>query len=196
MERYDVAVLGGGLLGCFMARELRRHPLKVALVEAREDVCTGISRANTAIVYTGCDTKPGTLKTRLCVAACKGFGDLCRELGVPFARRGSLMVSYGPNADQTLQRKMIQGMENGVEGLKLMSGRAALEWEPGLAPGVSSALYAPDTGVTDPWELCYAAWENALANGVTPWLNAPVTDLLPEHGGWRVVTLRDRKSVV
>lgn len=190
MERYDVAVLGGGLLGCFMARELRRHPLKVALVEAREDVCTGISRANTAIVYTGCDTKPGTLKTRLCVAACKGFGDLCRELGVPFARRGSLMVSYGPNADQTLQRKMIQGMENGVEGLKLMSGRAALEWEPGLAPGVSSALYAPDTGVTDPWELCYAAWENALANGVTPWLNAPVTDLLPEHGGWRVVTLR------
>ena len=154
MERYDVAVLGGGLLGCFMARELRRHPLKVALVEAREDVCTGISRANTAIVYTGCDTKPGTLKTRLCVSACKGFGDLCRELGVPFARRGSLMVSYGPNADQTLQRKMLPGMENGVEGLKLMSGRAALEWEPGLAPGVSSALYAPGTAVADPWELC------------------------------------------
>ena len=190
MERYDVAVLGGGLLGCFMARELRRYPLKVALVEAREDVCTGISRANTAIVYTGCDTKPGTLKTRLCVEANRGFDALCRELGVPFSRKGSLMVSYGPRADRVLQDKLLQGMENGVEGLRLLSGREAEEWERGLAPGVSSALYAPGTGVSDPWGLCYAAWENALANGVAPWLGAPVTDLLPEHGGWRVVTLR------
>ena len=190
MERYDVAVLGGGLLGCFMARELRRYPLKVVLAEAREDVCTGISRANTAIVYTGCDTRPGTLKTRLCVEANRGFDTLCRELGVPFSRKGSLMVSYGPRADRVLQNKLLQGMENGVEGLRLLSGREAEEWERGLAPGVSSALYAPGTGVADPWGLCYAAWENALANGVTPWLGAPVTDLLPEHGGWRVVTLR------
>src|SRR5699024_8502217 len=106
MERYDVAVLGGGLLGCFMARELRRYPLKVVLAEAREDVCTGISRANTAIVYTGCDTRPGTLKTRLCVEANRGFDTLCRELGVPFSRRGSLMVSYGPRADRVLQNKL------------------------------------------------------------------------------------------
>lgn len=81
MERYDVAVLGGGLLGCFMARELLRYPLRVALVEGREDVCTGISRANTAIVYTGCDTKPGTLKTMLCVEANKGFEGLSPAAG-------------------------------------------------------------------------------------------------------------------
>lgn len=190
MERYDVVVLGGGLLGCFMARELRRYPLKVALVEAREDVCTGISRANTAIVYSGCDTMPGTLKTRLCVEACRTFEELCRELGVPFARRGSLMVSYGPRADRMLRNKLVQGLENGVEGLKLLSGKETREREPGLAPGVSSALYAPGTGVADPWGLCYAAWENALANGCASWLNAPVKDLLPEHGGWRVVTFR------
>lgn len=190
MERYDVAVLGGGLLGCFMARELRRYPLHVALVEAREDVCTGISRANTAVVYTGCDTRPGTLKTRLCVEACKGFDTLCRELGVPFSRKGSLMVSYGPRADRVLQNKLLQGMENGVEGLRLLSGREAEERERGLAPGVSSALYAPGTGVADPWGLCYAAWESAQANGVAPWLGAPVTDLLPQQGGWRVVTRR------
>ena len=190
MERYDVAVLGGGLLGCFMARELLRYPLRVALVEGREDVCTGISRANTAIVYTGCDTKPGTLKTMLCVEANKGFEGLCRQLGVPFARRGSLMVSYGPSADQKLRKKLEQGMENGVEGLRLLSGREAETWEPGLAPGISSALYAPGTGVTDPWGLCCAAWENALDNGCAPWLNASVVDLLPEEGGWRVVALR------
>ena len=69
MERFDAAIIGSGLLGCFAARELSRWKLNIVLIEAREDVCTGISRANTAVVYPGYDHKPGTLKAELCVRA-------------------------------------------------------------------------------------------------------------------------------
>ena len=104
-ECFDAVVLGGGLLGCFAARHLTSYKLRCALVEAREDVCTGISRSNSAIVYTGCDNKSGTLKARLCVQANRTFEALCAQLGVPFVRRGSLLVSYGPRGDQVVRRK-------------------------------------------------------------------------------------------
>ncbi|NLA87835.1 MAG: FAD-dependent oxidoreductase, partial [Clostridiales bacterium] len=120
MERYDVIVIGGGLLGCFTLRALTRYRLKTALLEAREDVCTGISRANTAIIYSGCDTKPGSLKSAMCVRAAQSFGELCRELGVRNSPCGSLMISFGPSGDKTLREKMAQGLENGVRGLKLL----------------------------------------------------------------------------
>ena len=181
---FDAVVLGGGLLGCFAARHLSAYRLRCALVEAREDVCTGISRGNSAIVYTGCDNKPGTLKARLCVQANRSFDTLCRQLGVPFVRRGSLLVSYGPRGDEVVRRKYSQGRESGVEGLELLTGAQAAALEPGLAPGITSALLASGTGVTDPWALCFAAYENARANGCRVYRNAPVTALGREGKDW------------
>ena len=90
MRDFDVVVIGGGLLGCFAARNLCRYQLHIALLEAREDVCTGVSRANTAIVYPGYDHKPGTLKAEMTVRANARFAELCAELDVPFSRCGSL----------------------------------------------------------------------------------------------------------
>lgn len=184
--RFDALVLGGGLMGCFAARHLASYRLRCALVEAREDVCTGISRGNSAIVYTGCDNKPDTLKARLCVRANQDFEKLCTQLGVPFVRRGSLLLSYGPRGDQVVRRKYIQGRENGVEGLEILSGAQAAALEPSLAPGLSSALLAPGTGVTDPWALCFAAYENARANGCQVYLKAPVTAIRREGNDWLV----------
>ena len=184
--RFDAVVLGGGLLGCFAARHLTSYHLRCALVEAREDVCTGVSRGNSAIVYTGCDNKPGTLKARLCARANRDFGDLCAQLGVPFQRRGSLLVSYGPRGDEVVRRKYRQGQETGVEGLAILPGAQAQALEPGLAPGISCALLAPGTGVTDPWALCFAAYENAVANGCRVYLNAPVTALARAGSDWLV----------
>ena len=83
-RRYDIVVIGAGLLGCFAARNLRRWKVSVALIEASEDVCTGISRANTAIIYSGYDHKPGTLKAKMTVQANARMDQLCRELDVPF----------------------------------------------------------------------------------------------------------------
>lgn len=165
MEHTDVAVIGGGLLGCFTARALTAYDLRVTVFEEREDVCTGISRANTGIIYTGYDTKPGTLKTRMCTAANRDFDRLCRELDVPFSRCGSLMAAFGPRAETVLKRKLSQGRANGVPGLALLEPEAVYALEPRLAPGVRLGLYAPGTGTVDPWELGIAAFENARDNG-------------------------------
>ena len=191
MRTYDAAVIGGGLLGCFAARNLRRWELSVALFEAREDVCTGISRANTAIVYSGCDHKPGTLKAEMTVRANAGFDRLCRELDVPFSRCGSLMVSLGEKGNRVLQRKYEQGQANGVPGLGLLSGVQARELEPGLTEKVSMALYAPGTGTVNPWALGIAAGENAAANGAEFFFNAKVMNIRPADGGYILETERE-----
>ena len=157
--------MGAGLLGCFAARALTQYELRILVLEQREDVCTGISKANTGIVYSGCDTKPSTLKTRLCVQANAGFDALCRDLGVPFDRCGSLMVSCGPRAEAIVRKKFEQGKENGVPGLALLTAEQVLEEEPNLSHTVTGGLYVPGTGTVNPWELGIAAFENAQKNG-------------------------------
>lgn len=194
MRDFDVVVIGGGLLGCFAARNLCRRKLHIALLEAREDVCTGISRANTAIVYPGYDHKPGTLKAEMTVRANARFGALCSELDVPFSRCGSLMVSFGEKADAVLKKKYEAGLTMGVPGLRLLSGAQAREREPSLAPGVTSALYAPTAGTVNLWELGLAACENAAANGAELFLNTRVLGLQKIAEGYRVETEQEAFS--
>ena len=187
MKHYDVIVIGGGLLGCFALRALTRYNIKAALFERREDFCTGISRANTAVVYSGYDTKPGTLRARLCVRAALDFDKLCRELGVRYARCGSLMASFGPRGDAVLAQKYEQGLANGVPRLRLLDGREALRLEPALSPGLTRALYVPDTGTVNPWELCIAAAENAAHNGAALHMRTEVSGISQTAGGYLVV---------
>ena len=192
MERYDAIVIGGGLLGCFAARNLARFDLRVALLEAREDLCTGISRANTAIVYSGCDTKPGTLKTSMCVRAAQGFLRLCGELGVRYSPCGSIMVSFGERGARILRNKLHLGTENGVRGMKLLTREEIFGIEPNIADGAHSGLYVPGTGTVMPWELCLAAAENAAANGVDIYMNTEVTRIDGAEPGSRDSEFRFR----
>ena len=194
MKNVDVVVIGGGLLGCFAARNLCRRKLHIAVLEAREDVCTGISRANTEIVYPGYDHKPGTLKAEMTVRANAGFDALCRELDVPFSRCGSLMVSYGEKADTVLKKKYENGLSMGVPGLRLLSGEEARKMEPVLAEGVTSALYAPTAGTVNPWALGIAACENATANGAELCLNTRVLGIRKTAEGYRIETDRETFS--
>ena len=186
MEKYDVLVIGSGLPGCFTARELARYKLNIGVAEAREDVCTGISRANTAIVYSGYDTAPGTLKTEMCLRANEGFDSLCRELGVGFSRCGSLMISLGERAEAVLRDKYAQGLTNSVPGLQLLSRREVLALEPGLTDKVTMGLLSPTTGTVNPWELGIAAYENAKKNGVSFHFGEKVTAITPVAGGYEV----------
>lgn len=190
MDHTDVAVIGGGLLGCFTARALTAYQLRVTVLEAREDVCTGISRANTGIVYTGCDTKPGTLKTRLCVRANRDFDRLCQELDVPFSRCGSLMAAFGPRGAAVLEKKLRQGRTNGVPGLALLGPEEVYAREPHLAPGVRLGLYAPGTGTVIPWELGAAAFESARSNGAVFRFSEEVLRMERTSSGYRLDTSR------
>ena len=188
MERQDVLIIGAGVLGCFAARALSAYDLRVTVLEAREDVSTGITRANTGILYAGYDTKPGTLKSALTVKASIAAEQLCRELEVPFVRRGSLMIACGPRAEGVLQKKYADGLANGVPGLKMLSGSEVRALEPNLTEAVTAGLYAPLTAAADPWALCIAAYENARANGAEFRFGEKAEAISRTDGGFLVET--------
>ncbi|MBQ6455708.1 MAG: NAD(P)/FAD-dependent oxidoreductase [Mogibacterium sp.] len=188
MIRTDVLIIGAGLLGCFTARNLTRYDADVIVLEKESDVCWGISKANTGIIYSGYNNKPGSEKQKLCVQANDAFDQLCGELEVPFRRPGSLMVSYGPSGDAVIERKFRDGLNGGVSGLKFLSGKEAAAMEPALAAGITSALYSSGTGTVDPWDLCIAAYENARDNGAHFVFGCRVTEIRRESGGFAVMT--------
>jgi L-2-hydroxyglutarate oxidase LhgO len=172
---FDVAVIGAGLLGCFAAWHLARAGMRTLVIERNGDVATGISKANTSIVYSGADIKPGTLKARLCVEGNDGFARLCAGLNVRFLRQGSLMLAFGPVGLQVLQDKLAQGRKNHVRGLELLGPDEAWDMEPHVSASIAGALWAPSTGTVNPWELCLAAAEAAAENGAVFWFESDVT---------------------
>ena len=188
MKYIDAVVIGGGILGCMTARNLRRWKIFTALLEKEADVCTGITRANSAICYAGYDNKPGSLKAELTVRGNANMESLCAELEVPFTRCGSLLVTYEEKAVSKLERKLRNGIQSGIPGLKLLSGAEAEAMEPMLKKGVAGALYAPSTGTVNPWQLGIAACENAAENGAEVLLNTEVLNIRSCDGGYLVET--------
>ena len=186
MKQYDAVVVGGGILGCMTARNLRRWNISVLLLEKEDDVCKGITRANSAIVYAGYDNKPGSLKAEMTVRGNANMDALCAELEVPFSRCGSLLVTYDQPSVARLERKLKNGRKNGVPGLQLLRGKVAEVMEPMLRQGVVAALYAPSTGTVNPWQLGIAAYENALQNGAQAKLNTEVTGIIRTETGYLV----------
>ena len=191
MKQYDAIVIGGGILGCMTARNLRRWHISTLLLEKEEDICTGITRANSAIVYAGYDNKPGSLKAELTVRGNANMGTLCEELEVPFSRCGSLLVTYDRDSRSKLERKLSNGIQNGVPGLQLLTGPEAEDMEPMLRKGVEAALHAPSTGTVNPWQLGIAACENAVHNGAQTLLNTEVLGIRPEKRGYVIETGQD-----
>ena len=191
MKQYDAVVIGGGILGCFVARNLRRWNISVLLLEKEDDVCKGITRANSAIVYPGYDNKPGSLKAELTVRGNANMDALCEELEVPFSRCGSLLVTYDPEAIPKLERKLKNGIRNSVPGVRLLSGSEAEAMEPLLAKGVAAAVYAPTTGTVNPWQLGIAACENAVSNGAEVLCGTEILAIRQEDGGYVVETNKD-----
>lgn len=191
MKQFDAIVIGGGILGCFTARNLRRWNISTLLLEKEEDVCTGITRANSAIIYAGYDNKPGSLKAQMTVQGNADMERLCQELEVPFSRCGSLLVTYEEDAVPRLKKKLECGERSGVPGLRLLTGPEAEAMEPMLKPGVAAALYAPSTGTVNPWQLGIAAYENALKNGAQALLNTEVHGIRKENSGYVVETGED-----
>ena len=187
-SRYDVLVIGAGILGCFAARSLSRYDLNIAVLEKREDVCTGITRANTGIIYQGYDQHPGSLKAEMCRRASIGFPALCRELDVRYRKTGLMMLSYGPRGDRVLEKKLANAVKGGIEGVGIIGKDEIAALEPALAPGAERALYASRTYTVDPWELGIAAFENARANGVSFFFNEEVKAIRRDSEGFIVET--------
>lgn len=173
--RYDVAIVGGGVVGCAVARELSRYELRAVLLEATEDVAMGSSKANSAIVHAGYDCKPGSLMARLNVRGNALFTRWCEELEVPLSRCGSLVIGFDEADRAQIEELYAQGVKNGVPDMQIVDGNRARELEPSLSDQVTCALYAPTGGITCPYELTIACSENARRNGVELRTNTPVS---------------------
>ncbi len=177
---YDVIVIGAGVVGSMVARALSRYSLDVLLVDKASDVGEGTTKANTAIVHAGYDTKPGTNKARLNLAGNAMFDRVCADLDVEFDRCGTYVVGLAPEDLPTLRDLQERGQQNGVPGLEIISAEEMRRREPSVAPGTVGALYAPTGGIVDPFGLCIGAAEHAVLNGVTLRLETRVTGLLRE----------------
>ena len=164
-DQYDVLIIGAGVTGCAIARELSHTGLKIALSDACDDVAMGASRANSAIVHAGYDCVPGTLMAKLNVRGNEMFDDMCERLNVPLLRVGSFVIAFGEEDEKELNNLLERGRANGVPGLEIISGERAREMEPKLSDDVTAALWAPTAGITCPYELTIAMSENARANG-------------------------------
>ena len=183
---YDVTVIGAGVIGALTARELSKYNLKVALVEASNDVAMGASKANSGIVHAGFDAKPGTLKAQLNVKGCAMMSGVCADLSVPYKKNGSLVVAFSEEEMQTINELYERGVANGVPELSVLSKEELKAMEPNLADDVFGALDAESAGIVCPYELTIAATENAVVNGVEFKRNFAVNEITFTDGVFTV----------
>ena len=184
--KYDVTVIGAGVVGSLIARALSRYELKLCLVDKDSDVSMGASKANSGIVHAGYAAKPGTLKALLNVKGNEMMDTVASELGVPFKRIGSLVVGFGDDDLPALEKLLNDGKANGVPGLKVLDRTEIAAIEPNLSEKASHALYAPTAGIICPYELTIAAAENAVSNGAEIRLGSPVTSIEKIEDGFSV----------
>ena len=187
----DVVVIGAGVVGCAVARELTRYNLNVRVLEAGSDVAEGASKANSAIVHAGFDAKPGTNKAKFNVWGNRIFEDLCRELKVPFRRNGSLVLAFGPEEEKALDELKAKAALNGVP-VEIIGQDDLRAREPNVSPEATAALWAPTGGICCPYELTFRLAENAAANGAEFTFDAKAEKI--EKGTMWKVTCADGRA--
>ncbi|MDD6220910.1 MAG: NAD(P)/FAD-dependent oxidoreductase [Clostridia bacterium] len=180
---YDVAIIGAGVSGAMIARELSRYNIKTALIEKCSDMAMGTTKANSAIVHAGFDAVPGTLKARLNVEGTSAMPELCKTLHVPFKPIGSYVVAFSEDEVETLEELKARGEKNGVPGLRILSKDEIRSEEPNLSEEAVAALFAPTAGIVCPYELTIATVENAVTNGVEFIRNFEVTAIEKNSDG-------------
>ena len=163
---YDVTIIGAGVVGASIARELSRYMLKTLVLEKNIEVCQGTTKANSAIVHGGYDAYEGSLKAKLNVWGNKLYSQLTEELEVSFDRIGSLVVAFNEEEMKELEVLYKRGLNNQVEGLELVNGDRARDLEPNLSKEVIGALYCSSAGIVCPFNMTFALIENAIENNV------------------------------
>lgn len=173
-ETFDIAIVGAGITGCAIARQLARFDLSICVVEATNDIALGASKANGGLVHAGYDPAPGTVKAQVNARGCELYGTWAHELGFLFRRTGSMVLGFNDEDRAHLEKLRQNGLTNGVPELAIIGPERIRELEPRASAEAKSALWCPSTGYVDPFEVAIAALENAVANGVTFMRSAPV----------------------
>ena len=185
---YDVVIIGAGVSGSACARELSRYKLSICVVEKEEDVCCGTSKANSAIVHSGIDCKPGTLMAQMNIRGNELMGKLAEELDFEFRRNGSLIVCFSDEDMPKLNALYEQGLKNGIPDIKILNSKEVHEMEPNLSDEVVAAIFCPTGGIVCPFGLNIALAENAATNGVEFRFDTEVKGICKEKSGYTLVT--------
>ncbi|MDK0840103.1 NAD(P)/FAD-dependent oxidoreductase [Clostridium perfringens] len=190
----DIIVIGAGVVGCSIARELSKYNLDVLVVEKNSDVSEGVSKGNSGIVHAGYNEKIGTLKAKLNIEGNKIFDDLSRDLQFPFKRNGAFILAFSDEEMKTLESLKENGEKLGVEGLEILTREEALNIEPNLNKEIVGVLNVKTSGIVSPYEMTIALAENAAENGVEFKLNSKVTGIEKISEGYKV-TLNNKELV-
>ena len=181
---YDVAIVGAGVVGGLIARELSRFNIKVALLEKLNDVAMGTTKANSAIVHGGFDAQNGTLKAKLNVEGTAMMPEVCEKLSVPFKKNGSVVVAFSEKEMEHIKVLYDRGIKNGVSELSIIDQAELRRREPNISDEAVGALLSESAGIVCPYELTIAAVENAVTNGVELIRNCEVKSIADNADGF------------
>ena len=176
---YDVAIIGGGIIGSSIARELSRYKLHTCIIEKEDDVSTGTSKANSGIVHGGYDPEPGSLMAKLNVEGSSLFKTWAKELHIDYKNIGSLVVAFSEEDKDHIKRLYERGKTNGVPQLELISQEKLQEIEPNINPDAVGALLCQSASIISPYQATWAIAENAVDNGVKLFLETKVHSITP-----------------
>ena len=185
---YDVVIIGAGVSGSAVARELSRYNANICVLEKCEDVCDGTSKANSAIVHAGYDCEPGSLMAKLNVEGNRMMGQLAEDLDIPFDRCGSLVVCTDENERGGLDKLLEKGRKNGVPDLRIIERDELVRMEPNISDTAVAALFAPTAGIICPFTLNIAMAENANVNGVEFRFNTEVYEIHRKEDAFEIIT--------
>mgnify|MGYP003305963362 CR=1 FL=1 len=188
MKDYEVIIIGAGVSGTAIARELSKYEIKCCVLEKEEDVCCGTSKANSAIIHAGYDAANGSMMAKMNVEGNAMMDELAKVLDIPFKRNGSLVLCLNKEDMPGLQKLYDNGIANGVPGLQILKREEVLRLEPNVSDDVYAALYAPTAGIICPFHLNIALAENANENGVEFKFDTEVTSIEKKEKGFLVKT--------
>lgn len=182
----DITIIGAGVVGCAIARELSRYNLDVLVIDKNEDIAEGVSKGNSGIIHSGYNERKGTLKAKLNIEGNKLIEDLAKELQFPFKRNGALVLAFNENEVKTLEELKRNGEDLGIEGLEIIPKEEVLELERNISDKVVAALSIKNSGIVSPYEMTLALGENAFDNGVDFQLGKEVVDIKEENGLYKI----------
>lgn len=194
MKEYDVLIVGGGVVGCAISRELSRYKLKTALLEKEIELAFGVSKSNSGIIHPGTQNPPDSLKGMLCVEGNKLIRKIAHELGVHFVEVGELIVAFNEADFAKLEKIKADAELLGVKKLQIVDQKWLKTHEPNLSDKVIAALYAPTAGIISPYRLTYDLAENAEKNGVEFFTSSEVLSIEKSETGFVVETSSDKFS--
>lgn len=183
---YDVAVIGAGVIGGMIARKLSEYDLKICILERKNDVAMGATRANSAIVHAGFDAKEGSMKAKMNVRGSEMMEEVANQLGVKYKKNGSLVIGFNEDDRKEIEKLYQRGNKNGVKDLAILEKEELRRLEPNLGPDVTCALYAPTGAIICPYELTIAAVGNAMDNGADLYRNFEVCGIEKTEDGYEI----------